>query len=158
MCLIARDFLETIRRYTPSKYTYRYHRYQNQIEVQPPPPVGNSLTIVQDDVTYTIDSPGFILLRSFMMEGSTNVTDWENGSSDNDFYVSDWIFDYATAEAKERLGRIRSKFANFQSIGNQGISMDGDALISEGKEEKEKLEETLRLEEAWEGYGIEIGW
>ena len=155
---IARDFLETIRKYTPSTYTYRYHRYQNQIEVQPPPPVGNSLSIVQDGITYTVDSPGFILIRAFMMEGSTNVSDWTNGSSNNDFYVNDWLYDYATAEAKEIMGRIRSKFANFQSIGNQGISMDGNELITEGKEEKRELEERVKLEEAWEGYGIEVGW
>ena len=155
---IARDFLDTIKRYTPAKYNYKYHRYQNQIEIQPSPESGNSLSVVQDDVTYTIDSPGFILLRAFMMEGSTNVEGWANGSSNNDFYVSDWIYDYATAEAKEIMGRIRSKFSNFSSIGNVGISLDGDALISEAKEEKRDLEERLKLEETWEGYGIEIGW
>jgi hypothetical protein len=155
---IARDFLDTIKRYTPAKYNYKYHRYQNQIEIQPPPESGNSLSIVQDGVTYTIDSPGFILLRAFMMEGSTNVEGWANGSSNNDFYVSDWIYDYATAEAKEIMGRIRSKFANFSSIGNVGISLDGSELISEAKEEKRELEEKLKLEETWEGYGIEIGW
>lgn len=155
---IARDFLDTMRRYTPSKYTYRYHRYQNQIEVQPAPPAGNSLTITQNGIEYTIDSPGFVLVRAFMMEGSTNVDGWADGSSDNDFYVSDWVYDFATAEAKEIMGRIRSKFANFTSIGNVGISMDGSELISEAKEEKQTLYERLQLEEAWEGYGIEIGW
>lgn len=155
---IARDFLDTIKRYTPAKYSYKYHRYQNQLEVQPAPVTGNSLTITQNGVEYIIDSPGFILLRAFMMEGSTNVEGWAAGSSNNDFYVSDWIFDYATAEAKEIMGRVRSKFANFTSIGNVGISLDGSELISEAKEEKERLYERLQLEEAWEGYGIEIGY
>lgn len=155
---IARDFLDTIHRYTPSRYSYKYHRYQNQLEVQPPPEAGNSLTITQNGVDYVIDSPGFILLRAFMMEGSTNVDGWQKGSSNNDFYVSDWVFDYATAEAKEIMGRVRSKFANFSSIGNVGISMDGSELISEAKEEKERLHERLQLEESWEGYGISIGW
>jgi hypothetical protein len=151
------DFLETLSKYDPVSYNYKYHRYQNQLEIQPPPPSGNVLQFEQDGTTYTIDSPGWVLLRTFMMEGSTNVPGWTAGSSDEDFYAGDWIFDYALAECKIMLGRIRSKFANFASIGNAGISMDGADLISEGKEEKQQLEETLRLEEVYEGYGILIG-
>ena len=37
---------------------------------------------------------------------------------------------------------------------NIGIALDGDALLQEGITEKERLEETLRLEEAHEGYVI----
>jgi len=153
---IARDFLETVRKYTPDKYNWKYHRFQNELEIQPAPPAGNYLEIVQNGVTFIIDSPGFILLRTYMMEGSTNVTDWSN--SDEDFYGLDWIFDYATAECKIILGYIRRKFENFVSIGNTGVALDGGDLVSEGKEEKERLEETLRLEEVWEGLDISIGW
>jgi len=155
---IARDFLENIKKYTPSQYTYTYHKYQNELEVHPEPETGNSLTFWKDGREWTIDSPGWILLRSYMIEGSTNVSNWANGSSNNDFYISDWIYDYATAETKEILGRIRSKFANFASIGGTGVSLDGSELISEAKEEKRELEEKLKLEEAYEGYGISIGW
>jgi hypothetical protein len=155
---IARDFLKTVDRYTPSIYNYKYHKYTNQIEVQPAPPSGNAMEV--NGVTY--DSPGFILVRSYMIEGShyggmesdPSQSSWKRGDSDENFYVSDWIFDYSLAECKILLGRIRSKFAQFASIGNIGISLDGDQLISEGKEEKDKLDETLRLEEAHEGYGI----
>ena len=153
---IARDFLETVRKYTPDRYNWKYHRFQNELEIQPPPSRGSYLEIVQNGVSFTIDSPGFILLRTFMLEGSTNVANWTD--SDEDFYGLDWIFDYATAECKTILGMIRRKFENFTSIGNTGVSLDGGDLISEGKEEKERLEETLRLEETWEGLGISIGW
>ena len=153
---IARDFLDTVRKYTPDKYNWKYHRFQNELEIQPAPPAGSYLDIVQNGVTFTIDSPGFILLRTFIMEGSTNVSDWTN--SNEDFYGLDWIFDYATAECKIILGYIRRKFENFVSIGNTGVSLDGGDLVSEGKEEKERLEETLRLEEVWEGLDISIGW
>ncbi len=117
----------------------------------------------------TVDSPGFILLRGYMIEGSSyntigtadawdpNLETGDTRNSNQDFYGLDWIFDYASAEAKEILGRIRSKFENFASIGNTGISLDGSALIQEAKEDKEKLEEKLQLEETWDGYGIEIG-
>ncbi|MFW6046449.1 MAG: hypothetical protein ACOCP4_01515 [Candidatus Woesearchaeota archaeon] len=59
--------------------------------------------------------------------------------------------------AKETLGMIRRKFENFSSIGNEGINLDGESLISEGKEEKEKLEERLRNEEPHMGMPIIIG-
>lgn len=66
--------------------------------------------------------------------------------------------DYSLACAKETLGMIRRKFSNFSSIGNEGISLDGDSLIGEAKEEKDKLEERLRQdEESGEGFGIVIG-
>jgi len=55
------------------------------------------------------------------------------------------------------LGRIRTKFAQFASIGNTGIALDGDALLSEGIEEKRELKETLQLEEVWDGLGISMG-
>lgn len=168
---IARDFLTTVERYTPSIYNYKYHKYTNQLEVQPAPPSG-SLMNVTDGLggTMEVDSPGFILIRSYMIEGShygnmesnNSQSSWKrrgvySGDSDSNFYTSDWIFDYALAECKIILGRIRSKFANFNSIGNIGIGLDGDTLLSEGITEKEKLDETLRLEESHEGYGILLG-
>jgi len=72
-------------------------------------------------------------------------------------YDEDWILDYVTAMSKISLGLIRRKFASFNSMGNQGISLDGDSLLSEGNSEKEYLEQTLRDEEAFEGYGITTG-
>jgi len=168
---IAIDWLKTLDRYTPSIYNYKYHRYTNQLEVQPAPPSGNTLEVTDENgqvVTY--DSPGFLLVRSYMMEGShyanmesnNSQSTWKRtglraGSSDTNFYTSDWIFDYALAECKIMLGRIRSKFAQFNSIGNIGIALDGDQLIQEGIQEKETLDERLRLEESHEGYGILLG-
>ncbi len=76
---------------------------------------------------------------------------------EEELYDEDWILDYVTAMSKITLGLIRRKFASFSSMGNQGISLDGDSLISEGTTEKENLEITLRDEEAHEGYGIIIG-
>lgn len=149
---IARDFLETLNKYTVSKYNWKYHKYTNQLEINPAPPIGNILTI--NGVTY--DSPGYVLLRTFMIEGST-VGSWESGDSDEYIYTSSWILDYATAMCKVTLGIVRRKFANFTSIGNTGISMDGDLLVSEGKEEMQQLEESLKLEEIYEGYDISMG-
>jgi len=161
---LAIDSLKTLKRYTPTTYNYKYHKYTNQLEIHPAPPSGQGPITVNDEngVPTEYDSPGFLLIRSYMIEGShyggmeTDPTKstWKRGDSDSNFYTSDWIFDYALAESKILLGRIRSKFAQFASIGNIGISLDGDQLISEGTTDKERLEETLRLEEGYEGYGI----
>lgn len=150
---VARDFLETIRKYTPDKYNFKYHQFTNQVEIHPAPPSGNSLVL--SDGTH--DSPGFVLMRTYMIEGST-YDGFTAGDTDADFYSLDWIYDYATAECKIVLGYIRRKFDSFASIGNTGVSLDGSDLVSEGKEEKETLEERLKDEEAWDGWPIEIGY
>ena len=168
---IALDYLKTIEKYTPSVYNYKYHKYTNQLEVHPAPPSGNVLELEDENgQTQVYDSPGFVLIRSYMMEGSqyggmeTNLSQssWKrtglySGDSDSNFYTSDWIFDYSLAECKIMLGRIRSKFSQFNSIGNVGLGLDGETLLQEGITEKERLDETLRLEECHEGYGILLG-
>ena len=147
---IARDFLELVDRYVVDKYNFKYHPYTNELELRPTPTVSSG--------TSSSASLGYILIRSYMIEGSTTSDDWESGDTDTSFYEhSDWIFDYATAYCKITLGRIRSKFAQFASLGNVGISLDGDNLITEGKEEMERLEEKLQLEETYTGLGIIIG-
>jgi len=159
---IARDFLNTVKRYTPTVYNWKYHRYTNQLEIHPPPPSGNSVSVVdQYGNPVASDSPGYVLLRTFMLEGSqyeNTPGGWTAKDSYEDFYgSSDWIFDYAMAECKIMLGRIRTKFAQFASIGNVGLALDGETLLSEGIEEKRELKETLMLEESWEGLGISMG-
>lgn len=112
-----------------------------------------------------IDGAGWALIQAYMIEGSTlpsyTATSSTSGSIfkiDENYaeylYEYDWIIEYASALAKITLGRIRSKFPSFSSIGNIGISLDGSELIGEGKEEKRELEERLRKEESSLGYGI----
>jgi hypothetical protein len=149
---IARDFLETLQKYNVDPYNYHYHPYTNQLEINPAPTISGS------------DPNPHILVRAWFIEGATP---WSTGIVDlgydgfageaQDIYSKGWMLDYVTALSKITLGYIRNKFANFTSLGNTGLQLDGDTLISEGKEEKEALEEALRLEEAYEGYGIEIG-
>jgi hypothetical protein len=147
---LARDLLETLERYTHDEYNFHYHKYTNQLEINPMPPSGAIAT-------------HHILIRGFFIE---NATPWSTDMVDlgysadpqqQDLYGEGWILDYVSALSKITLGYIRNKFSNFASLGNIGLSLDGDSMISEGKEEKERLEEELRLEEAWEGYGIEVG-
>jgi hypothetical protein len=139
---IARDFLDTVRRYVVDAYNYKYHKYTNTIEINPTPPSGGTLY----SGTQVFNSPGFILIHSLRTEGT-----------DEDLYTEEWVYDYATAQSKIILGRVRAKFANFTSIGNTGISLDGDALISEGREDVEKLETWLMDHEVYFGSEIFIG-
>lgn len=143
---IARGFLETIKRYVVDAYNFKYHKYTNQLEISPPPP-SSGVTSVLSAGEYVSNTPGYLLLRTYQIEGT-----------DEDIYENEWILDYATALTKISLGRVRSKFANFTAVGsNVGLSLDGDTLLQEGQAELEHLNETLRNEEVWEGYPIMLG-
>ena len=54
-----------------------------------------------------------------------------------------WIRRFGLALSKEMLGLVRSKFATIPIPGND-ISMNGDALVSAGKEEQEALRTELK--------------
>ncbi|MAF42540.1 MAG: hypothetical protein CMI54_00030 [Parcubacteria group bacterium] len=54
-----------------------------------------------------------------------------------------WIRRFALALAKEMLGQIRGKFASIP-IPGESVTLNGDALITQGKEEQEKLREELK--------------
>lgn len=160
---IAIDFLETLHKYTPSPYNWKYHKLTNQLEINPAPPSGNSLAYSDG----TVDSPGWVLCKGLYLEAAClpQITSSTSGAGAYDIdpvvesvlWEHDWIQDYATAFAKHTLGMIRRKFANFSSIGNTGISLDGDSLVSEGKEEMTELEIKLKDEEVHEGWAILMG-
>jgi hypothetical protein len=54
-----------------------------------------------------------------------------------------WIRRFALALSKEMLGQVRSKFASIP-IPNEAVTLNGEALITQGKEEQEKLREELK--------------
>ena len=54
-----------------------------------------------------------------------------------------WIRRFALALCKEMLGQIRSKFASIP-IPGENVTLNGSALITEGKDEQEKLREELK--------------
>ncbi len=53
-----------------------------------------------------------------------------------------WIRQYYLAIAKETLGRVRSKFKSIP-IPNSDLTLDGESLVQEGREEQEKLRTTF---------------
>ena len=54
-----------------------------------------------------------------------------------------WIRRFALALTKEMLGQVRSKFGTIP-IPGESVNLNGDALISQGKEEQDKLREELK--------------
>tara|TARA_B100000287_G_scaffold111836_1_gene104220 strand:- start:337 stop:1617 length:1281 start_codon:yes stop_codon:yes gene_type:complete len=54
-----------------------------------------------------------------------------------------WIRRFALALSKEVLGHVRSKFGAIP-IPGESVTLNGEALISQGKEEQEKLREELK--------------
>jgi hypothetical protein len=55
-----------------------------------------------------------------------------------------WVRDYFTAMCKETLGRVRGKFGGALGVTDAEVTMDYDSLLSEAKEDKEKLWERLK--------------
>lgn len=74
-----------------------------------------------------------------------------------DVYARPWIQDYATAQAKLMLGEARQKFGSL--AGPQGgISLNGDAMKSEAKEEMDRLDKELADHiDSGQGYSFIIG-
>ena len=56
-----------------------------------------------------------------------------------------WIRRFALALTKEMLGQVRSKFDKIPIPGDS-VTLNGDKLIAEGKEEKDKLREELKTQ------------
>ena len=159
---ITLGFLDTIKRYTPSKYTFKYHKESNLLEVNPAPDFGNSMSVSMLTSGGTIeemivDSPGFILTEAIMLEGATEPG-WTMETFTTRMLDRSWIIDYVTALCKITLGEIRRKTANASAAaGNASLQLNGAELMQEGRDEKKELEEKLQNEECWHGYGISWG-
>tara|TARA_B100000963_G_C22624429_1_gene671601 strand:+ start:370 stop:1647 length:1278 start_codon:yes stop_codon:yes gene_type:complete len=54
-----------------------------------------------------------------------------------------WIRRFALALTKETLGQVRSKFASLP-IPGEAVNLNGDALLSQAKDEQDKLREELK--------------
>jgi len=189
---VARTTMQLVHNLRADKYQWRYHKLTNQLEIIPTPTCGNTLTKVtpSGDVydipsaaypcpsgayeTENFDSPGYILVRSYMMEGSTlpTYTPAISGANDVDacsmypdigtqlseyLWSHPWIFNYAVALSKQRLGIIRRKYANGSAMGGASITLDGDTMYSEGHDDQIRLEEEVDSKWSFEGFGVSMG-
>lgn len=75
---LVQDFLTTLRKYRTTPYNWKYHKSTNQLEINPIPARNNQLLDVEVVNPTTglftevaVDSPGWVLLRAYMVDGST---------------------------------------------------------------------------------------
>ena len=180
---LALSHLELIKKMRHDKYQWRYHKFVNQLELIPTPECGNQLQVGsvpssggcpgEFDEYETIDSPGYIMIHGQMMEGASlpTYTPSVSGTIDPDgvslypeadenyleyIFSHPWIINYSTAYVKQTLGLIRRKFSQNSSLGGSAISLDGDSLVSEAREDMERLEAELDLKYA-DGFDIVMG-
>ena len=125
---------------------YSYEIFDNRLRLFPVPEV--SLTqflwfeFTVDDGTNAWDPSGNI------DNGEKGINNINTLPFDNLPYESinaigkQWIRRYALALVKETLGQIRSKFATVPIPGDN-VTLNGPALISEGREEQNRLKEEL---------------
>ena len=183
------SYINMMHNLRPNKYLWKYHRSTNQLELHPTPECGNTLTKTtpSGDIYNTpsaaypcpsgkykdevFDSPGYVLLRAYVIEGSSLPTYIPAPSADVGcsmydqisqttmewLYSHPWIYKYSLAILKQRLGLIRRKFASSSVMGGSSISLDGDALYSDGTTEMQALEEEIDLKWSFTGYGIYLG-
>lgn len=60
-----------------------------------------------------------------------------------DYQANQWLKDYALATCKVSLGQARSKFGTIAGPGSGGMQLNGKDLLSEAKEEFEKLDKEI---------------
>ena len=58
-----------------------------------------------------------------------------------DLVKSKWVYQYSLALTKMVVGRVRGKFNGTGLVG--GGNIDGESLVAEGKEERDRLEKEL---------------
>lgn len=151
---LALDFLDTIDKYTVDTYTWIYHNHTKTLEISPAP---TEETATNLSGLYATDAH-MIMIRTYALMGTSMDTGSDTTSAaDYEIFEKPWALKYTRALCKKTLGMIRRKFSGFQSIGNTGIDLDGDSLISEANEEIRDLEEQLKIEEVYEGGWIIIG-
>ena len=139
---IALDFLETMGRYMQSRYSWKYHKHKNELEILPVPTYNDGKTFQ------------YAMLKCMLIEGTElNDTEINYGY----FYDKEWIFNYSVALCKKILGEVRRKFENMTVMGNTGLSLNGSAMLNEASTEIRELEEQLKIEEAYDGFGISVG-
>ena len=138
------DYFQTLQKYQADEFSWKFNRHNNILTLTPVPSASNATNT-------------YFMVQVFMREGYNIGLDNTVDGFLEDLYDDPWFYEYCVALSKIILGRIRSKFSGFDSIGNKGINLDGQELLSEGREDKERLEEQLKNDEMWEGFDISWG-
>jgi hypothetical protein len=125
---------------------YSYELKNNWIRLYPKP---SEVSPDRIWFTFTVETDPWVedsVDRTNMIHGVNNMSTapFENIPYNKINSIGkQWIRRFALALSKETLGQVRSKFASVPIPGDQ-VQLNGAALISEGREEQDKLREELK--------------
>ena len=123
---------------------FSYELRNNLLRLFPTP---NSVTAAKYWFEFTIPSEPY--LQEGADIGVKGVNNMNTLPFENIPYVNinsigkQWIRRYALALSKETLGQVRSKFGNTIPIPGESLSLNGDSLLSQAKEEQTALREEM---------------
>ena len=123
---------------------FSYELRNNQIRLFPAP---NNVTAPKYWIEFTIPTAPYLDNDpdiGILGVNNMNTLPFENIPYKNINAIGkQWIRRYSLALSKETLGQVRSKFGNSIPIPGESVSLNGDALLSQGKEEQQALREEL---------------
>jgi len=125
---------------------YSYELKNNWIRLYPKP---SEVSPDRIWFTFTVETDPWVedsVDRTHMIHGVNNMSTapFENIPYNKINSIGkQWIRRFALALSKETLGQVRSKFANVPIPGD-AVTLNGSALISEGRDEQQKLREELK--------------
>ena len=125
---------------------YSYELKDNNIRIYPKP---SSVSPSQIWFQFTIDENPWEE-DSTRQSGTHGINNMNTLPFENIPYKNinaigkQWIRRFALALTKEILGQVRSKFASIP-IPGEALTLNGPALIAEGREEQDKLREELKI-------------
>ena len=127
---------------------YSYQLQNNYIRIYPPP--GDTVDATEDIIwfTFTVEEDANAVdetrLRGVKGVNNMNTLPFANIPYENINSVGKhWIRRYALALCKEVLGQVRSKFSTIP-IPNDSVTLNGSDLISQARDEQEKLKTELK--------------
>lgn len=123
---------------------FSYELRNNKLRLFPPP---NSVTAQNYWIEFSIPQDPYLGNDPDIgIQGVNNMNTlpFENVPYANINSIGkQWIRRYALALTKETLGQVRSKFGNSIPIPGEQVSLNGDALLSQAKDEQTALREEL---------------
>lgn len=123
---------------------FSYELRNNKLRLFPPP---NSVSA--DNIWFEFTIPNDPYSQTDPDIGILGVNNMNTLPFENIPYVNinaigkQWIRRYALALSKETLGQVRSKFGNTIPIPGESVNLNGDALLSQAKDEQQALREEL---------------
>ncbi len=120
--------------------SFRFQIVGNQLQITPVPTETKTMWIEWFDIS-----------TQPLATANDSITDLSNMPYSHIKYSNinaagkSWIRKYFLSLCKETLGRVRSKFQSV-SLPEGDVSLDGDTLLQEGKQEQEELLTSLRTD------------